>query len=152
MTEKISGQEEMNAVVVQGEKLSATTATAGREKIRQQVLGLKNEWNMLLSEADSLQKRADGSRILWQAYRKDIEQLKHLLLVKDKWVTADMRLLKDSLEEKREQLQARKVRSLRLQIFLFIFLSLSFVIVYVIPLKVLRRHCLNFQVHTFIDI
>ena len=117
MTEKISGQEEMNAVVVQGEKLSATTATAGREKIRQQVLGLKNEWNMLLSEADSLQKRADGSRILWQAYRKDVEQLKHLLLVKDKWVTADMRLLKDSLEEKREQLQARKVRSLRLQIF-----------------------------------
>lgn len=109
MTEKISGQEEMNAVIVQGEKLSATTATPGREKIRQQVLGFKNEWNLLLGEVDNLQKRVDSSRILWQAYRKDIEQLKHLLLLKGKWITADRQHLKDGLEEKREQLQARKV-------------------------------------------
>lgn len=109
MTEKISGQEEMNGVIVQGEKLSATTATPGREKIRQQVLGFKNEWNLLLGELDSLQKRVDSSRILWQAYRRDIEQLKHLLLLKGKWITADRQHLKDSLEEKRDQLQVEKV-------------------------------------------
>lgn len=100
----------MNAVVVQGEKLSATTATPGREKIRQQVFGLKSEWNVLLSDIDNLQKRVDNSRTLWQNYRKDAEQLKHLLSLKGTWIAADLQELKDSLEEKREQLQARKVR------------------------------------------
>ena len=50
MAEKDAGFQRLNAAVEQGDKLYPDTATAGREKIRQQLRTAKEVWDSLLGK------------------------------------------------------------------------------------------------------
>lgn len=110
LSERDRCQEDINFVFNQGNRLSPSTAPPGRENVRQTVSKLKAEWTDLCSGIDSLQRKVDGVLISWSEYRKDFEKLDQAIATHENQFVEDQSTMKDTIEEKREQLQCRKVR------------------------------------------
>lgn len=84
------------------------TGAPGREKIRQQLRTAKDVWDSLLGDISEMQRKYDTSMGLLAAYREGAEGTEKWLLEVETWLKGD-RELKNTLQEKRAQLQNNKV-------------------------------------------
>ena len=110
MEDKEVGQQVLNMALDKGERLYPDTSTAGREKIRQQLRTAKDVWDSLQTDLVDLQRRTEVSATQWSAFTEGQGQLERWLLEVETWVNTDTDL-KESLTEKRAQLQNNKVRN-----------------------------------------
>ena len=110
--DKEEGIQRLNACIQYGEKLYPDTATSGREKIRQQLRTAKDVWDSLLSDMAEMQRRFDNTLDLWSTYNTGAEELEKWILEVETWLKADTEM-KNTLQEKKGQLQNNKVRHIR---------------------------------------
>ena len=108
LAEQKQGLQKLDEAVQQGEKLYPDTSAAGRESIRKQLRTAKDIWDTLVADMTESQRRFDTSITLWSAYREGAEQLDKWLLEVETWLKSDTEL-KNTLPEKRSQLQNNKV-------------------------------------------
>jgi nesprin-1 len=93
--------------IQQGEKLYLDTGATGREKIRQQLRTAKDVWDSLVGDINDLQRKNDTTLALLGTYKEGKVSLKKWMLDVETWLKGDEDL-KNSLQEKRAQLQNNK--------------------------------------------
>jgi len=108
MVEQKQGLQKLDLAVQHGEKLYPDTSASGRESIRKQLRTAKDIWDTLVSDTTETQRRFDLSIMLWATYSESAEQLDKWLLEVEAWLKSDTEL-KNTLQEKRSQLQNSKV-------------------------------------------
>ena len=102
------GLGKLNTAIEAGEKLYPDTASAGRERIRQQLRTAKDVWDSLLGDLNELQRRYDNVTSQWSTFREGQEILEKWMLEVETWIRTDTDL-RNTLQEKRSQLQNNKV-------------------------------------------
>ena len=102
------GLAKLNTAIEAGEKLYPDTASAGRERIRQQLRTAKDVWDSLLGDLSEVQRRHDALATQWTAFADGQEMVERWMLEAETWIKADAEP-KNTLQEKRSQLQNMKV-------------------------------------------
>lgn len=102
------GMSKLNMSIEAGEQLYPDTASAGRERIRQQLRIAKDVWDSLLSDLNEVQRRQDSLQTQWSAFAEGQEMLEKWLLEVETWLQTDTEN-RNTLQEKRSQLQNNKV-------------------------------------------
>ncbi|XP_076463750.1 muscle-specific protein 300 kDa-like isoform X7 [Babylonia areolata] len=104
LSEKEHGFQRLNGTVDSGEKLFPDTASAGREKVRQDLRRAKEDWERLFSGLNEAQRRVDAFLMRWASYVDGQDSLSRWMGETEAALRADMEL-RNSLQEKRQQLQ-----------------------------------------------
>ncbi|XP_012935204.2 nesprin-1-like, partial [Aplysia californica] len=108
-TEKEHGHQKLSAAVESGEKLYPDTASAGREKVRGELRMAKQDWENLFSGLNDAQRRVDSYLMQWSSYTDQQDQLMRWMAETEAALRADVDL-RNTLQEKRLQLQTHRVR------------------------------------------
>ena len=91
-----------------GEKLYPDTAAHGRETIRQNLRSAKEDWEKLFSSLNDTQRRVDSFLLQWSSYAEGQDQLVRWIGDTEATLRGDVDL-KNTLQEKRMQLQNHRV-------------------------------------------
>jgi nesprin-1 len=102
------GFSKLNATVESGEKLYPNTASEGRETVRQELRGLKLEWENLYDELSTAQRKLETNLMQWTSIDDSFGQLEDWMKNVEGQLSLEL-LLKSTLEEKKVQLQSYKV-------------------------------------------
>ena len=108
VAEQKQGLQKLDSAIQHGEKLYPDTSSSGRESIRKQLRTAKEIWDTLVSDITETQRRFDLSITLWATYSDSAEQLDKWLHEVEALLKSDSEL-KNTLQEKRSQLQNSKV-------------------------------------------
>lgn len=106
--EKDSGRHSIMQTIDAGEKLYPTTASEGREVIRQDIRNLRENWDSLCDEVAATQRKLECSLLEWSAYDDNFEQFQKWLLDTEVNLKEEEEM-KATLPEKKAQLQNHKV-------------------------------------------
>ena len=109
LAEKEHGLQRLNSAIEAGEKLYPDTAAAGREAVRQSLRTAKEDWERLFSALNDSQRRVDNFLLQWSSYAEGQDQLVRWLADTESTMQGDTDL-KNTLQEKRMQLQNTRVR------------------------------------------
>ncbi|XP_064624000.1 muscle-specific protein 300 kDa-like isoform X3 [Lineus longissimus] len=101
------GFAKLNATVESGEKLYPNTASEGRETVRQELRGLKLEWENLYDELTTAQRKLETNLMQWTSIDDSFGQLEDWMKNVEGQLSLEL-LLKSTLEEKKVQLQSYK--------------------------------------------
>jgi nesprin-1 len=107
-SEKEHGLQRLNGSTESGEKLYPDTAAAGRDKVRQELRRAKEDWERLFSGLNEAQRRVDAFLMQWTSYVDGQESLTRWMSETEAALRADMDL-RNTLQEKRQQLQNYRV-------------------------------------------
>jgi nesprin-1 len=113
MAEKDHGLQKLNATIEAGEKLYPDTAAGGREKVRQELRTSKDDWDRLFTGLSDTQRKVDSFLMQWSSYADGQDQLIKWMVDTEAALRADVEL-KNTLQEKRLQLQNLRVKFKRL--------------------------------------
>lgn len=105
----------LTAAVESGEKLYPNTAADGREVVRQELRTLKSDWDCLYDDVLSSQRHLEVSLVQWASFEESSATLEAWLKNMEGQIRDEL-TLKSTLEEKKSQLQAYKVRHNELQV------------------------------------
>ena len=108
-TEKEHGHQKLSLAVESGEKLYPDTASMGRERVRGELRQAKQDWETLLQGLQDAQRRVDGYLMQWSSYTDGQDQMMRWMTEAEGALRADVDL-KNTLQEKRVQLQTHRVR------------------------------------------
>ncbi|XP_025103982.1 nesprin-1-like isoform X4 [Pomacea canaliculata] len=103
-SEKEHGLQRLNGSLEAGEKLYPDTASAGREKVRQDLRRAKEDWENLFSGLNEAQRRVDAFLMQWTSYVDGQDSLTRWMSETEAALRADTDL-RNTLQEKRQQLQ-----------------------------------------------
>ncbi|KAK0046935.1 nesprin-1, partial [Biomphalaria pfeifferi] len=106
-TEKDHGHQKLMSTLESGEKLSPDTAAVGREKVRGELRGAKQEWEDFLAGLNDAQRHVDSYMHQWSSYTDGQDQMLRWMAETEAALRADVEL-KNTLQEKRVQLQAQR--------------------------------------------
>ena len=109
MQDKENGFMKLNQAIESGERLYPNTATEGREQIRQEIRGLRTEWDSLFDELSAAQRKLDNNLVQWMSIDESFGQLDEWLRNTETNLRPEL-VLRATLEEKKGQLQSYKVR------------------------------------------
>ncbi|XP_063222936.1 muscle-specific protein 300 kDa isoform X4 [Bacillus rossius redtenbacheri] len=104
LSEQASASQLLNATVELGEKLYPSTATEGREAVRQQLQELQQALEGLFDAASSLQRQLQAKLSRWSGFEECSKKLRRWLGEVESQLPAELEL-KATLDEKRAQLQ-----------------------------------------------
>ena len=107
-SEKEHGLQRLNGSLESGEKLYPDTASTGREKVRQDLRRAKEDWERLFSGLNEAQRRVDAFLMQWTSYVDGQDSLTRWMSDTEAALRADMDL-RNTLQEKRQQLQNYRV-------------------------------------------
>uniref|UniRef100_A0A2C9KCB0 Calponin-homology (CH) domain-containing protein n=1 Tax=Biomphalaria glabrata TaxID=6526 RepID=A0A2C9KCB0_BIOGL len=110
-TEKDHGHQKLMSTLESGEKLSPDTAAVGREKVRGELRGAKQEWEDFLAGLNDAQRHVDSYMHQWSSYTDGQDQMLRWMAETEAALRADVEL-KNTLQEKRVQLQAQRPNNL----------------------------------------
>lgn len=116
-TEKDHGHQKLMSTLESGEKLSPDTAAVGREKVRGELRGAKQEWEDFLAGLNDAQRHVDSYMHQWSSYTDGQDQMLRWMAETEAALRADVEL-KNTLQEKRVQLQAQRVSFLKYSFFI----------------------------------
>ena len=105
---KDSGFKKLTDTVEIGEKLYPNTTSQGRDVIRQEIRGLKQDWESLYDEVLSAQRQLEVNLVQWTSFEDSYSQLDSWLINIEDQIKGEMPL-KANLEEKKTQLQNYRV-------------------------------------------
>lgn len=108
-SEKEHGLQRLNGSLEAGEKLYPDTASAGREKVRQDLRRAKEDWENLFSGLNEAQRRVDAFLMQWTSYVDGQDSLTRWMSETEAALRADTDL-RNTLQEKRQQLQNYRVQ------------------------------------------
>ncbi len=109
LVNKDEGLARFNAALEHGEKLYPNTSNQGRESIRRELRGLRDTWESFQDKLNETQRQLEGARMQWSSFDENFEQLAKWIDDTENHVTAEPEL-KNSLQEKKAQLQQCKVQ------------------------------------------
>lgn len=92
-----------------GEKLYPSTATEGRDIIRQELRTLRDQWEQVCDLLSDTQHKLDSCLLQWSSYDENFEQFQKWLLDTEIQLKEDTDL-KSTLPDKKAQLQNHRVR------------------------------------------
>ena len=92
-----------------GEKLYPSTATEGRDIIRQELRTLRDQWEQVCDLLSDTQHKLDSCLLQWSSYDENFEQFQKWLLDTEIQLKEDTDL-KATLPDKKAQLQNHRVR------------------------------------------
>ena len=107
-SEKEHGLQRLNGSIESGEKLYPDTAATGREKVRQDLRRAKEDWERLFNGLNEAQRRVDAFLMQWTSYVDGQDSLTRWMSDTEAALRADMDL-RNTLQEKRQQLQNYRV-------------------------------------------
>ena len=102
------GLSHLNAAIEAGERLYPDTAAPGREKVRQQLRTARDVGDAVVGDLAEAQRHHAATATLWASFSQGQQDVERWLLEAETWVKADSEL-RNSLQEKRSQLQNMKV-------------------------------------------
>ena len=108
LSEKEHGLQRLNGSVEAGEKLYPDTASTGREKIRQDLRHAKEDWERLFNGLNEAQRQVDAFLMQWASYVDSRDSLSSWMEETEAALRADVEL-RNTLQEKRQQLQSYRV-------------------------------------------
>lgn len=91
-----------------GEKLYPTTASEGRDIIRQELRTLREQWEQVCDLLSDTQRKLDSCLLQWSSYDENFEQFQKWLLDTEIQLKEDTDL-KSTLPDKKAQLQNHRV-------------------------------------------
>ena len=103
----------MNSNETIAEHLYPETSSAGREVIRQQQQQAKESWETYCTNLMIALKNTDNTMIQWTQYNDGYNELEQWLIDMEANMSHTKNLM-NTLQEKRDQLQTLKVRSLNI--------------------------------------
>ncbi|XP_041353316.1 nesprin-1-like isoform X4 [Gigantopelta aegis] len=106
--EKDDGRHSIMQTIDMGEKLYPSTASEGRDAIRQDLRNLREQWESLCDEVALTQRKLESTMMEWAAYDENFEQFQKWLLDVEVKLKEDAEL-KTTLPDKKAQLQNHKV-------------------------------------------
>ncbi|GFO48198.1 nesprin-1, partial [Plakobranchus ocellatus] len=106
---KDEGSGLFNTALEAGEKLYPNTSNEGREAIRHELRGLRDNWESFNDSLSDTQRQLDSSRMQWQTFDDSFEQLQKWVNGVEQQVQAEPEL-KATLQEKKALLQNYKTR------------------------------------------
>lgn len=109
MAEKEQGTSKIHYTVECGEKLYPSTATEGRDIIRQELRSLRDQWEQVCDTLSDTQRKLDTTLLQWSSYDENFEQFQKWLLDTEMQLREDTDL-KATLPDKKAQLQNHRVR------------------------------------------
>ncbi|CAL1544282.1 unnamed protein product [Lymnaea stagnalis] len=109
MSNKDAGSACFNAAIEAGEKLYLNTSNEGREQIRQELRSLREAWEGLNDSLNETQRQLDGSRMQWQSFDENFDQLYQWVVDVEAKVELEPEF-KMTLQEKKALLQQYKTR------------------------------------------
>ncbi|KAJ8309205.1 hypothetical protein KUTeg_014079 [Tegillarca granosa] len=108
IAEKEQGTNKIHFTVESGEKLYPSTASEGRDLIRQELRTLRDQWEQLCDQLSDTQRKLDSCLVQWSSYDENFEQFQKWLLDTEIQLKEDTDL-KSTLPDKKAQLQGHRV-------------------------------------------
>lgn len=116
IAEKEQGTNKIHFTVESGEKLYPSTASEGRDLIRQELRTLRDQWEQLCDQLSDTQRKLDSCLVQWSSYDENFEQFQKWLLDTEIQLKEDTDL-KSTLPDKKAQLQGHRVSILQSNFF-----------------------------------
>lgn len=108
VAEKDQGATKIHYTVECGEKLYPSTASEGRDIIRQELRALREQWEQGCDVLSETQRKLDTTLLQWSSYDENFEQFQKWLLDTEIKLREDTDL-KATLPDKKAQLQNHRV-------------------------------------------
>lgn len=108
LANKDQGLATFNSALESGEKLYPNTAHEGRERIRQDLRGLRDMWESYNDSLNESQRQLENSRMKWSSFDENYEQFVKWVVDMERQLSSDVEL-KNTVQEKRALLQHYRV-------------------------------------------